>query len=178
VFDFAGTDNTDILHLGAEISIKLGEEQKEQVLNEPSIVIVPKGTAHGPATIHRVDHTIIHFSVGLAPEYKALSIPGSSKQPKTTGLKYDHLVKKLITRVDPSKVGSGMGYEAVTDSKGVMHPAERGVGPGNGDQLVWLFGRDLEGLEVNFVWGFYSRCGKWHRGGEAHTHPVEEHWLL
>ena len=29
-------------------------------------------------------------------------------------------------------------------------------------------------MDVNFTWGFYSRCGKWHRGGEAHTHPEEE----
>jgi len=56
----------------------------------------------------------------------------------------------------------------------VMHPAERGVGPGNGDQIVWLYGRDLEGMQVNFTWGLYSQCGKWHRGGEAHTHPEAE----
>jgi hypothetical protein len=55
-----------------------------------------------------------------------------------------------------------------------MRPAERGVGPGNGDQIVWVYGKDLEGFEVNFTWGFYSRCGKWHRGGEAHYHPEEE----
>jgi hypothetical protein len=55
-----------------------------------------------------------------------------------------------------------------------MRPAQFGVGPGNGDQIVWLYGRDLEKFPVNFTWGFYSRCGKWHRGGEAHYHPEEE----
>ena len=40
--------------------------------------------------------------------------------------------------------------------------------PGNGDEVVWLFGKDLEGLDVNFSWGFYSKCGKWHRGGEIY----------
>jgi hypothetical protein len=29
-------------------------------------------------------------------------------------------------------------------------------------------------MEVNFTWGYYTGCGIWHRGGEAHTHPEEE----
>ena len=58
--------------------------------------------------------------------------------------------------------------------KASMHPSARGVGPGNGDHIVWLYGKDVEGMKVNFTWGFYSQCGKWHRAGEAHTHPEEE----
>ncbi len=169
---FAGTDNADILHLGAEISVELGEEREVHVFSEPSVVLVPKGTPHGPVTIKRVDRPIVHYNIGLGPEYKAESM--TSKSSKTTGSKYRHLIKKLVTTVEKKEDGSGMGYESVTDSRGVMRPAERGIGPGNGDQIVWLFGKDLEGMDVNFTWGFYSRCGKWHRGGEAHTHPEEE----
>jgi len=54
------------------------------------------------------------------------------------------LIKKLRTYINPAAVGTGMGYERVTDSEGIMHPAEKGVGPANADQLVWLFGKDLE----------------------------------
>jgi hypothetical protein len=171
---FAGTDNSDILYLGTEVSVELGEEQEEHVFSEPSVVLVPKGIPHGPVTIRNVDKPIVHYTIGLGPEYKAESIPKDSKSSKTTGTKYGHLIKKMITNVEPNEDGSGMGYESVTDSRGVMRPAESGIGPGNGDQIVWLFGRDLEGMDVNFTWGFYSRCGKWHRGGEAHTHPEEE----
>ena len=67
-----------------------------------------------------------------------------------------------------------MGYQDVLGPDGVLRPSERGIGPGNGDQIVWLYGKDLEGLNVNFTWGFYSKTGKWHRRGEAHTHPEEE----
>jgi len=171
---FAGTDNSDILYLGAEVSVELGDEQEEHVFTEPSVVLVPKGTPHGPVTIRGIDKPIVHYTIGLGPEYKAESIPKDSKPSKTTGSKHGHLIKKLVTTVEPSEDGSGMGYESVTDSRGVMRPAESGIGPGNGDQIVWLFGKDLEGMDVNFTWGFYSRCGKWHRGGEAHTHPEEE----
>jgi hypothetical protein len=174
---FEGTDNTNILYLGAEVSIEIGEEREEHVFKEPSVVLIPKGTPHGPVNVKRVDRTIVHYSIGLAANYKAAAIPQKSKTSKTKGSKYGHLVKKMITYIDWSKKGpdeSKLDYSAIADRAGVMYPAEKGVGPGNGDQIVWLFGKDLEGFEVNFTWGFYSRCGKWHRGGEAHYHPEEE----
>ena len=168
---FVGYQSGDILQLGAEISVELGEEREEHVFDKPSVILVPRGLPHGPVRIRKPDNPIVHYSIGLAPEYKAAALPEGSK---TTGSKYGHLIKRMITHVDPKSVGSGMGYEQVTDANGVMRPAERGVGPGNGDQIVWLYGRDLEGFDVNFTWGLYSRCGKWHRGGEAHTHPEAE----
>lgn len=174
VLVFAGTDNSDILHLGAEISVEIGEEQEEHVFTEPTVVIVPRGTVHGPATIRKMDRPIVHYHIGLGGEYKADIIPKGSKPAKTTGSKYGHLVKKLMTYIDEKIKKSQMDYSMVTDERGIMRPSERGVGPGNGDQIVWLFGKDLEGLELNFTWGFYSQNGKWHRGGEAHTHPEEE----
>ncbi|MBN2039197.1 MAG: hypothetical protein JW864_04090 [Spirochaetes bacterium] len=42
------------------------------------------------------------------------------------------------------------------------------------EKRIWMEGKNMEGLELNFSWGFYSSPGKWHRGGEAHTHPEEE----
>jgi len=178
---FEGTDNTNILYLGAEISVELGEEREEHVFTEPSVVLIPKGLPHGPVNIRRVDKPIVHYSIGLAPDYKATPAP---KKAKTTGSKHSHLVKRLITYIDwkavdarkpgPPAPGEPLSYAFIADRAGVLHPAERGVGPGNGDQIVWLFGNDLEGFDVNFTWGFYSQCGKWHRGGEAHYHPEAE----
>jgi len=167
---FEGTDNSDILYLGAEVSVELGEEREEHTFTEPSVVLIPKGMPHGPVNIKKVDRPIAHYTIGLAPDYKADKI--TQQSPSTTkGSKYQHLIKKMKTYPDPD---DRSGFTMVTDEKGVMRPAERGVGPGNGDQIVWLYGKDLEGFEVNFTWGFYSRCGKWHRGGEAHYHPEEE----
>lgn len=168
---FVGFQGGDILQLGAEISVELGEEREEHVFNKPSVILIPKGLPHGPVRVNKLDNPIVHYSIGLGPEYKAQVLP---KQPKKTGTKHAHLIKRMVTSIDPNAVGSGMGYEQVRDSNGVMRPSERGVGPGNGDQIVWLYGRDLEGMDVNFTWGLYSKCGKWHRGGEAHYHPEEE----
>jgi hypothetical protein len=175
---FAGFTDGDILRLGAEVSIRLGEEQEEHVFNKPSVVLIPKGTPHGPVTVKRVDKPIVHYTIGLAPEYKATSIPKGSKTAKSTGSKHGHLIKPLITKLEQKRTmtgsGGSPGYADIMDSNGVLHPSERGIGPGNGDQIVWLFGDNLEGMDVNFTWGLYSKCGKWHRGGEAHTHPEEE----
>jgi len=139
---------------------------------------------HGPVTFRRVDRPIVHYSIGLAADYKAASVPRKAKAVKTADLKYRHLVKRLITYIDWKEVDSRksagppanapLDYSSIADRSGVLHFAERGVGPGNGDQVVWLYGKDLEGFEVNFTWGFYSRCGTWNRGGEAHVHPEEE----
>jgi len=168
---FVGYQSGDMLQLGAEVSIELGDEQEEHVFDRPSVVLIPKGFPHGPVRVNQLDNPIVHYTISLAPEYRAEAL---QKRPKTAGTKHGHLIKRMVTSLDPDAVGSGMGYEQVRDSNGVMRPSERGVGPGNGDQIVWLYGRDLEGMDVNFTWGLYSKCGKWHRGGEAHMHPEEE----
>jgi hypothetical protein len=159
------------MRLGAEISIELGEEREKHMFDKPMLVLIPKGTPHGPVTVGRVDVPFVHYTIGLAPEYKAASLP---KGPSSAGSKHAHLIKPLRTAVERKADGSGMGYERIVDENGILRPSERGIGPGNGDQIVWLFGNNLEGMDVNFTWGLYSKCGKWHRGGEAHTHPEAE----
>lgn len=176
---FEGTDISDILKLHAEIAVRIGEEQEEYTFDQPSVVLIPRGTPHGPVTVRKVDNPIVHYHIGLAADYKASAVP-LDKSLSVEGSKYKHLIKRMVTSPPPEVPGGAAeGYEtarykSVIDARGVMRPAEAGVGPGNGDQIVWLYGRDLEGFEVNFTWGFYSRCGKWHRGGEAHTHPEAE----
>ena len=116
---FAGLDNTNIHFLGAEMSICLGDEREEHVFSEPTVVVIPKGTPHGPVLAKRVDKPFVHYGFGLAPEYKATSLPVKAKG---TGSTYAHLVKRLVTHVDPNKVGTGMGYERVVDKDGVCAP--------------------------------------------------------
>ena len=192
---FAGTDHSDIKYLGAEVSIELGGEQELHVFDKPTVVVIPKGVRHGPVTVRSLEKPIVHYSIGLAADYKAEAIkPEDVNSASGNGSKYAHLVKPLLSSLgdildvagienkdgkDVEKVldESGMGYMAA-NFDGVLRPkyapAQAEMGPGNGDEIVWLFGRDLEGLELNFSWGFYSQAGKWHRGGESHTHPEEE----
>lgn len=99
-----------------------------------------------------------------------------SKGTKTTGNKYAHLVKPLKS---PMMIGpEGISPDKMTPEMKAryeeMMKTGMKTGPGNADQLVWLYGDDLEGLNLNFTWGFYSKPGIWHRGGGAHVHPVDE----
>lgn len=175
---FAGIDNTDITYLGAEISVELGEEREEHVFNVPSVIIVPKGTPHGPVTVKKVDKPIVHYHIGLAADYRAESLP---EKAKTKGSKYGHLVKPLGSGFEPVRMSKIAKDKRLFEEFKKNNPdfnmdmSQVGLlGPGNADYLVWLYGNDLEGFEVNFTWGFYTGSGIWHRGGEAHYHPEEE----
>ncbi len=170
---FEGTDNTNILYLGAEVSVELGDEREVHTFNEPSCVLIPKGTPHGPVTVKSLERPIVHYTIGLADAYRAEALKRDGTP--TRGTKYNRLIKKMITNfknMPGVRPPAGAGQES--PQYGVIRAADMGVGPGNGDEVVWLYGDDLEGFNVNFTWGFYSKCGKWHRGGEAHYHPEAE----
>jgi len=170
VLVFEGTNSQDIMDLSAEVSVIIGEEREELKFSEPSCVIVPKGTPHGPVTVKNLKRPITHYTIGLAAAYKATAATVKTKTIKKAD-KHAHLVKKMWTNLKNMSMG---GDRLQANQFGSIRAAEMGVGPGNGDEVVWLYGDDLEGLNLNFTWGLYSRCGKWHRGGEAHYHPEAE----
>ncbi len=63
---------------------------------------------------------------------------------------------------------------------GEMVARGRKPGPGLTENAVWMFGKDLEGMDVNWCWGIHTRPGVWMRGpGKgAHIHPVDEVLLI
>jgi hypothetical protein len=177
VLVFEGTNSKNIMDLGgAEISVLIGEEQEELIIREPSCVIVPKGTLHGPVTVKKLKRPISHYTIGLAPAYQAS--PATVKGKPVKASKHAHLLKKMWTKFSNMPSGgptaAGRQDRLQANKFGSIRAAKMGVGPGNGDEVVWLYGDDLEGLNLNFTWGLYSQCGKWHRGGEAHYHPEAE----
>jgi len=153
----------DILDLNAEITITLGREFEEHVINEPSAVVIPRGTPHGPITVRALEEPIVHYLVGLWPEYKAVSTP---REGKSRGMNYSHLIKRF----------RGAWLLLSKKLARTMPPGVRARNPGNADQIAWFSGKDLEGIELNISWGFYSSPGIWHgtQGGGAHIHPVDE----
>lgn len=157
VLFFLGLEPSDITSLGAEVAMEFGVEQEEHVVSESCVVVVPAGLPHGPFTTLQVGRPFRGCHILLDAAYQVDWMPRESKPPKTVGDKYAHLIKPFRGRV--------------------FSPAKMGVGSGNADQLVWFFGRDLEGLQVNFTWGVYSGCGIWHREkgkSMAHIHPYNE----
>ncbi len=94
---------------------------------------------------------------------------------KPTG-KYAHLIKPLKTGMVTQR--GKMVLDRLTPEQreqfDEMVKTGQKLGPGNADHLTWMYGKDLEGLEMNLTWGFYSKPGIWHRGVGAHVHPTDE----
>ncbi|MBN2240064.1 MAG: hypothetical protein JW712_09845 [Dehalococcoidales bacterium] len=69
---------------------------------------------------------------------------------------YEHLLKPLKIAEMP---GMGQAFRNT----------------GNADVNRWLNGRDhMEGVKLNFSWGFYTGLGDWHPGMDPHVHPYPE----
>jgi hypothetical protein len=199
VLVFAGTELADIRALGGEMSIELGEEREEHIFDEPTVVCIPRGLPHGQVRVRTIGFkAIAHYHFGLSGEYQAETIPESARpRRKTTGQKYAHLLKPLRTympwaqrrqmdqaNTDPAyearmeaaakkRSKTGATYQELTDGTGVIFGRDV-MGPGNSDQLIWLFGQDIQNFELNFTWGFFSGTGIWHRVWEGHAHPEPE----
>lgn len=191
---FVGIDTDDILDLHATVSIEIGVERETYTFNESKIVSIPKGTQYGNVRVSDISGKgFVEYSVYLAPEYSYMIVPQNELKEPVHGRKYKDFIQPYVWTLDQktNKVkgdlvgdmgvdgdGSGMGYERSADDRGVAHPHDAegpgGMGPGNADTLLWVFGEDMQGFELNTLWGHYSRPGIWHRGGESHTHPNEE----
>lgn len=157
VLFFLGLDTTNIANLGAKVAMEIGEEHEEHVISESAVVVVPRNLAHGPFTTVELNKPFLSCHILLGPQYQVDWRPRDSKPPKSKGEKYTHFFKTLRGKI--------------------ISPREKGVGPGNADQLVWFLPDDLEGLDINFTWGVYTGCGTWHReGGKtlAHVHSYDE----
>jgi hypothetical protein len=95
-----------------------------------------------------------------------------SAETMTHGHIYDHSIKPL----KPVSMFSDTLRPEEQAQYGDMVKSGRKPGPAMTAQTVWMLGRDLEGMDVNFCWGIHSTSGLWLRGpgGGAHVHPVDE----
>ncbi len=181
---YVGLDHNNIDYLGAEMQYCLGKELEAHDFDRPTVVVAPRGFPHCPAITKRVTgskgYSFFIISLGAEPTStwmgdgvseadlkmmaeraakRGAKVPMKSKVTKnrikfseetvTHGDKYSHLVKPL---------------KSPTDAKG----------PGNADHSVWLYGKDLEGMNLNFSWGYYSKPGTWNPGLGLHSHPADE----
>lgn len=199
---FVGLDPDNIEYLGAEMQYCLGKELEVHTFDKPSVIVAKGGVLHCPSVtkevLNPIGYSFFIISLGAEPRTtwmgggiseeqiaRMQEIASSSKKPfmvstfskkrynvspetMTYGDKHAHLIKPL--KLLPSaKEGCSNGAP-----KGdMMLP-----GPGNADRLFWMTGNDLEGMELNFTWGFHKRPGLWHRGpgksDGAHYHPHDE----
>ncbi|NLT68718.1 MAG: hypothetical protein GXX84_19165 [Acidobacteria bacterium] len=159
---FVGLDTANATYLGAEIECSLGPEHETYVFNEPTAIIIPAGLPHGPFITRRMYSP---KGFGLWSVQLGIQRAEDKAAPAGANGRYAHLVKSLK---------SGLFIQHGRPRTGV-EPGQAGrPGPGNPDHLVWMSGKDLEGLDLSVFWGFCSSPGIWHRGAGAHVHPSDE----
>lgn len=73
VMIFMGTDTANIGDLGAEIELCLGPEKEKHMITTSTAVLIPKGTAHMPAKIIRMDRRFIIMTISQASHVTAKS---------------------------------------------------------------------------------------------------------
>lgn len=166
---FAGLNPEDILYLGAEASVVLGEERLEYAFKESSVVIIPKGLPHGPVRISKLDSPIIHVALADALEYKA-EIKEARKET-SKGEKYKRLVKRLMTSKSAYETIIPLGPVKI-DDRGVMDL--RAIGPGESYQMLQMHPEDLEGVNISFSMELCGSPGAWMNTKLAHVHPEPE----
>ncbi len=74
-----GTDTGDMGELGAEIEVSLGEEEEKYMVANSSSIAVPRGMAHFPATINRMNRRFIYMEVSCASANKENLMPFDKK---------------------------------------------------------------------------------------------------
>ncbi|MCS7114064.1 MAG: hypothetical protein RMJ15_08335 [Nitrososphaerota archaeon] len=166
---FAGTNPKDILYLGAEVSVVLGEERLEYAFDESSVVIIPKGLPHGPVRIRKLDSPIIHVALADALEHKT-DIKVAGKET-SKGEKYKRLVKRLMTSKSAYETIIPLGPVKI-DERGVMDL--RAIGPGEAYQMLQMHPEDLEGVNISFSFELCGTPGSWMTTKLAHVHPEPE----
>lgn len=166
---FAGTNPEDILDLGAEIFITIGEDGEEYSVTKPSVIIVPKGVPHGPVRINSVDSAIINIALADGLEYAAQLKKYCGKP--SDNLKYARFVKQLMTSKSAYEGYLREGPISI-DERGVMDL--RAIGPGESYQILQMHPEDLEGVNISFSWEFLKTTGTWMSPRLAHVHPEPE----
>jgi hypothetical protein len=74
-----GADTGEMGDLGAEVEVCLGEEGEKYMVTTSSSLAVPRGMAHFPATINRMNRRFIYMEVSCAPENKETPVPFDKK---------------------------------------------------------------------------------------------------
>jgi len=86
---FIGGNPENINDLGAEISICLGDELEEHIINSATIVSIPPGLKHCPLKVRKISKPFIFLEISATQEYGQpeqanAQAPAETPKPKKT----------------------------------------------------------------------------------------------
>jgi hypothetical protein len=203
---FVGLDPDRPEYLGAKLQYCLGKELEMHTFDKPSVVIAPAGFYHCPSVTldvtNPIGYSFFIISLGADPVSRWLGDGLSEEQIKrmqppkdaktkpamdssfgakrvhfgeetiSHGKLYDKYLKPLI----PNTFAKRKLKTTEVVHYGELANGKYTPGPGMTEHAVWMFGDDLEGMDVNWCWGIHKNAGAWLRGpaNELHTHLNDE----
>jgi len=73
---YFGSNPYNLGEFDAEISICLGEEKEEYIINRPTVIHFPPDMVHGYGqTPHRVGTPVYHLDLNFTPKYERINLP-------------------------------------------------------------------------------------------------------
>jgi hypothetical protein len=68
---FIGGNPEDVTDLGAEVSIRLGDEPEEHIFNTATIVSMPPGLKHCPLMVRDVTRPLVFLEISMTGDFDA-----------------------------------------------------------------------------------------------------------
>jgi hypothetical protein len=99
VMVWLGSDTSDLSELGAEIELCLGEEKERHMFASSTIVTIPAGTPHFPATITRMNTPFLFMRFSMTRELKSTPVLLDKQPGKMAGFyssKYGDLISHML----------------------------------------------------------------------------------
>ena len=153
---FIGADPADMMSLGAELEVVLGEEGVRFIVTTPRAIVLPKGTPHFSPIVRKLDRPFFLVTINLTGKLEAKELPGPGPEegPWSSFMgPYTNLVQELrFMANDPYHYGS----ERCQPSGGVN-----------------LFVGPECGLPVTWAWSTVClphHLGPWKEDGLYHPH--------
>ena len=203
---FVGLDPNRPEYLGAKIQYCLGKELEIHTFDKPSVIVAPGGYLHCPSVTldvtSPIGYSFFIISLGADPTTRWLGDgiseeqmnrmrpePGSGvKSPMNSsfGQKRIHISEDTVTHghvndsyiktLKPNTMTARRLKKEERAQYGEMVGRGRKPGPGMTENAVWMFGKDLKDMDLNFLWGIHTQPGLWMRGPGrgAHVHPHDE----
>jgi hypothetical protein len=73
---YFGSNPYNMGEFDAEISVCLGEEREEHIINKPTAIYFPSGLVHAYGqTPHRIGTPVFHLDMNFAPQYTRVNLP-------------------------------------------------------------------------------------------------------
>lgn len=144
---FFGYGEDGLSNLGAVLNLALGKEWEEQIISEPSLVVLPPELPHCPLYTQELKRPFAHMHIALST---------------------DHGLKGATTLVDREGSSSGDKYSRL------VKKFRQGEKPAGAVEGTTFTGKDLEGIPLTVTMGLYNREGSWHPGRGAQVSPYDK----